>query len=207
MPLPLLFVLVFAAAYLVGSFPTGILVTRARGIDLRQVGSGNTGATNVGRAMGKKWAVVVLVVDAGKGWAMVVLARYLAAALAPESPVFAAGPWLEATAGFGAVVGHSYSLFLRGRGGKGVATSLGAALGISPPAALASAALYLLLYLLLRISSVGSLAGVCAFPLFLWLLGPTLPAYVTYGIVTAVLVVMRHEDNLKRLIRGEELKA
>jgi acyl phosphate:glycerol-3-phosphate acyltransferase len=195
-PGALMIALSLVLAYLFGSFPTGVLVTRARGVDITKVGSGNTGATNVGRALGKHWAVLVLLVDAGKGAAAVLVAR----ALAPS-------PWVVAAAGLTAVLGHSFSVFLRGKGGKGVATFLGAALAIAPLPTLGAAALYLVIYVATRISSVGSLAGVCAWPALLWVIGPQQPAYVAFGVAAAVVIVLRHRDNLRRLARGEELKA
>jgi glycerol-3-phosphate acyltransferase PlsY len=187
---------VVAGAYLVGAFPTGVLLARARGIDLRKVGSGNIGATNVGRAMGKRWAAVVLVIDAAKGFLPVIAARALGL-----------GPWVEAAAGVAAVVGHSYNVFLRGQGGKGVATSLGGAIAISPAAAAIAFALYALIYVAFRISSLGSLSGVISFPAALLLLGHRHPAYLAFAAAAALVVVLRHRDNLRRLVRGEELKA
>jgi glycerol-3-phosphate acyltransferase PlsY len=188
--------LLVVVAYLAGSFPTGVLLARARGVDLRKVGSGNVGATNVGRALGRPWGVFVLVIDAAKGYLPVLLAKLLGQ-----------GPWVLAVVGLAALLGHSFSVFLRGKGGKSVATALGAALAIAPLPALGSLALYLILLLTLRISSVGSISGVLAFPLLVWLLGPRVPAYYVYGFAAAALVIVRHIDNLKRLIRGEELRA
>ena len=188
-------VLLIVGGYLVGSFPTGVLIARARGIDLRKVGSGNIGATNVGRALGKRWAIAVLIVDAGKAYGPVLLARRLGA-----------GPWTTAAVGLSAILGHSFSVFLRGRGGKGVATSLGGALALAPVPALGALGVYVVLVAALRISSVGSLAGVSAFPLLVWLLGRREPAVIAFGIGAAALVIVRHKDNLKRLARGEELK-
>jgi acyl phosphate:glycerol-3-phosphate acyltransferase len=191
--IPALLVLV---AYLLGSFPTGVLLAKARGVDLRKVGSGNIGATNVGRALGRGWGVFVLVIDAAKGFLPVFIAKLLEQ-----------GPWVLAAVGLAALLGHSFSVFLRGKGGKSVATALGAALAIAPLPALGSLALYLILLLTLRISSIGSISGVLAFPLLVWLLGPRVPAYYAYGLAAAALVIIRHIDNLKRLIRGEELRA
>jgi glycerol-3-phosphate acyltransferase PlsY len=183
------------AAFALGSVPTGMIVARARGVDLRKVGSGNIGATNVGRALGKKWAIFVLVADAAKGYAPAALAaRWLP-------------PFGVAAVAIAAVVGHMFSVFLKGRGGKGVATSLGAALALSPLAALACAGLYALLYAMVRISSVGSLVAVSSFPLALYLTGDRERAHYLFAGTIAVLVIARHKDNLRRLARGEELKA
>ena len=189
--------LLWIAAYVLGSIPTGILVARARGVDLRSVGSGNIGATNVARALGKGWAILVLLCDALKGFAPVFVGRRLG--------VFA--DWQVALSGLAAIVGHMFTVFLRGRGGKGVATSLGVALAISPPAALAGFALYVLAYLTLRLSSVGSLLGIWSFPVFAALIGGVAPPYLAMSIGTALLVTVRHRDNIRRLLRGEEKRA
>jgi glycerol-3-phosphate acyltransferase PlsY len=183
------------AAFAIGSIPTGVIVARGRGVDLRQVGSGNIGATNVGRALGKRWAIFVLVADAVKG--------YLPAALAQRW----LPPMAVAAVAIAAILGHMFSVFLKGRGGKGVATSLGAALAIAPIAALCCAGLYLLLYALFRISSVGSLVSVAAFPLTLWATGDRQRAHYYFAVAMAALVIARHKDNLRRLARGQELKA
>ena len=185
-----------AAAFVLGSFPTGMVFAKARGVDIRKVGSGNIGATNVGRAMGKGWAVLVLIIDAAKGLGPVLLARALDQ-----------GTWMTGLCGFAAIAGHSFSVFLGGKGGKGVATSLGAAVGMAPLPALGSFAIYAVLYLIFRISSVGSLAGVIAFPILISVLGPREPALIAFGVATALLVIWRHQDNLRRLIRREEFKA
>jgi acyl phosphate:glycerol-3-phosphate acyltransferase len=181
------------AAFAVGSFPTGIIVARLRGVDLRKVGSGNIGATNVGRAMGKTWAALVLVVDALKGYGPTALAAHLGVP-----------PLAVAAVAITAVLGHMFSIFLKGRGGKGVATSLGAALALAPLAALACAAVYAVVFALVRISSVGSLSAVLAFPAALALLGDRQPPHYAFAAVMAILVIARHKDNIRRLARGEE---
>ena len=195
-------ILLCVAAYLGGSIPTGILVARARGVDLRKVGSGNIGATNVGRALGRGWAIAVLLGDALKGFAPVFVGRVL---LLPR--LRGLSPWVVAMAGLGAITGHMFTIFLRGRGGKGVATSLGVALAISPLAALCGFGLYILAYVTTRISSIGSLLGVWSFPLFATLLGGVPRAYLALSIGTAALVTIRHRANLQRLWRGEEKRA
>jgi acyl phosphate:glycerol-3-phosphate acyltransferase len=184
------------AAFLLGSFPTGVVVARSKGVDLRKVGSGNIGATNVGRALGKGWAVVVLLVDACKGAAPVLLTEHLLA-----------DPWLPGLTGLAAVFGQTFSIFLRGRGGKGVATSLGAGIALAPPAALCCLGVFLLVYTAFRFVSLGSLLAMATFPFFLWLFDlATLPRLV-FGIAIPVLVAVRHKDNLKRLLRGQEHRA
>jgi glycerol-3-phosphate acyltransferase PlsY len=185
-------------AYLLGSIPTGVLIARARGVDLRTVGSGNIGATNVGRALGRPWAILVLVCDASKGFLPLLVGRKLL-------------PWLSPTAvalaGMAAIVGHMFTVFLKGRGGKGVATSLGVAVAISPLAALLGFTVYLITYLTLRLSSVGSLLGVWSFTLFAFLLGNIPAAYLTLSVAAASLVTFRHRENISRLLRGEEKRS
>jgi acyl phosphate:glycerol-3-phosphate acyltransferase len=183
-------------AYIAGSIPFGLVVARAKGVDLRAVGSGNIGATNVARALGKKWAIAVLIADAGKGFVPVWLGRHLG---------------MDATrvalAGLAAIVGHMFTIFLRGRGGKGVATSLGVAIALSPPAALCGFCLYALAFGLLRLSSVGSLLGIWSFPVFASLFGGLPRPYVYLATAAAALVTLRHRSNIGRLLRGEEKKA
>jgi acyl phosphate:glycerol-3-phosphate acyltransferase len=200
LPPVLVIALLVLAAFVLGSFPTGVILARARGVDLRQVGSGNIGATNVGRALGRPFALLVLTCDAIKGYLPVWLAGRLGL------PFLA---WALGAVGLGAILGHSFSIFLRGRGGKSVATSLGAALAIAPLPALCAAALYVVMLALFRISSVGSLLGVWAFPAALLVLdrGPDLPAQLAFAVTTAIIVTVRHRDNIQRLIRGQELKA
>jgi len=193
---PMLTFAVLLAAFLVGSIPTGVLVARSRGVDLRKVGSGNIGATNVGRALGKKWATFVLIVDAGKGaLPVLVIGRYLS------------DPWLPALAGLAAVLGQVFSIFLRGRGGKGVATSLGAGLALAPLPALACLGTFLVFFAAFRIVSIGSLAAVTCFPLFLWLFHLGTAPRLTFALAVAVLVIVRHRANMGRLARGEEHRA
>jgi glycerol-3-phosphate acyltransferase PlsY len=184
------------AAYVAGSIPFGLVVARAKGVDLRAVGSGNIGATNVARALGKPWAIAVLLADAAKGFAPVTLGQHLGL---PARDV--------ALAGLAAIVGHMFTIFLRGRGGKGVATSLGVALALSPTAALCGFGLYVVAYGLFRLSSIGSLLGIWSFPVFATLLGGLARPYVVLATVAALLVTVRHRQNIARLLRGEEKKA
>ncbi|HEV3031212.1 MAG TPA: glycerol-3-phosphate 1-O-acyltransferase PlsY [Polyangia bacterium] len=188
--------LLYAAAFVAGSIPFGLVVARAKGVDLRAVGSGNIGATNVARALGKPWAIVVLLADAAKGFVPVTLGQHLGL---PARDV--------ALAGLAAIVGHMFTIFLRGRGGKGVATSLGVALALSPPAAMCGFALYVVAFALFRLSSIGSLLGIWSFPVFATLLGGLARPYLVLATVVALLVTVRHRQNIARLLRGEEKKA
>jgi glycerol-3-phosphate acyltransferase PlsY len=189
-------ILFLIGAFLLGSFPTGVVVACAKGVDLRKVGSGNIGTTNVGRALGRGWAALVLLIDAGKGALPVVLA----AGLFEQT-------WLPAAAGLVAALGQVFSVFLKGRGGKGVATSLGAGLALAPLPALACVVVWVALFAAFRISSIGSLAAVASFPTFLWLFRAGSFANLTFAAAVALLVFWRHKDNIRRLVRGEELRA
>jgi acyl phosphate:glycerol-3-phosphate acyltransferase len=188
--------LLAAAAYLLGSIPFGILVARAKGVDLRKVGSGNIGATNVARALGKGWAVAVLAADAAKGFVPVWLGRRL------ELP-----PAAVALAGGAAITGHMFTVFLRGRGGKGVATSLGVALALSPVAAVVGFGVYVVLYAATRLSSLGSLLGVWTFSIVFSLRGAPPRPLIVLALGGAALVTLRHRQNIGRLLRGEEKRA
>ena len=190
----LLAVVLCLGAYVLGSIPTGLLVGRARGVDIRAIGSGNIGATNVARGLGRRWAALVLVADALKGFVPVFVARQLGGV----------PPTAVALVGLCAVVGHMFTIFLRGHGGKGVATSLGVAFGLSPPLALLALGVYALAVALTRRSSVGSLLGMWSFPVLATALGGVAREFVALSIVTAALVTFRHRQNLRRLWRGEE---
>jgi len=180
------------ASYLAGSVPFGLLVARAAaGKDVRTVGSGNIGATNVARAAGRAAAAVTLLLDALKGF----LPAMLASRTFDE-------PWAPAACGVSAVIGHCYPVWLRFRGGKGVATGLGVSLALAPIAAVCGAAVWVLLYKLLRISSVGSLAGVAT---ALLVAAATAPRWSIAALAAiALLVLLRHRGNLVRLLRHEE---
>ncbi len=193
-------VLLVVVAYLSGSVPYGLVLARlVAGVDIRTVGSGNIGATNAARAGGKVLGVVVLALDVLKAVVPVVVARRLMAG-SPE-----AGLWLTAVA-VAAFAGHLFPVWLRFHGGKGVATGLGIFLVLAPWAAVAGAATYAVLYLVTRISSLGSLAGtlVCCVGTFLWH-GVRNPISWA-GLAISLLVVWRHRENIRRLIRGEEKK-
>jgi glycerol-3-phosphate acyltransferase PlsY len=184
-----------ALGYLVGSFPTGVVVARLKGVDVRQVGSGNIGATNVARAIGKGWGAVVLAIDAVKG----------------AVPVWLAGrvfeleaEWVAAVA-FLAILGHVFPVWLRFRGGKGVATGLGVFAALDPVAAGVAGAIWLALYAVFRISSLGSLVAATSIPLTMVMRGAPRP-YLALAAVVLAVVVWRHRGNIRRLLRKEETR-
>lgn len=180
------------AAYLLGSIPFGLWIGLARGVDVREQGSGNIGSTNVARSVGRPWAVLVLLLDATKGYLPVwAVTRSGCAEL-----------WVGVVM-FTAVCGHVFSLYLRFRGGKGVATGLGVLAAVSWPAALAGLAVYLVTLAAKRISSLGSLLGVSAAVVVLWVMAA--PAAHRWAMVAiALLIFFRHRENLNRLLRGTE---
>ncbi len=188
--------LLVAAGYLCGSVPFGVLLTRLRrGVDVRGSGSGNIGATNVARVAGKKLGAVVLLLDAAKG-ALPVLASLW---LVPDSPR------LHAFVGLAAFLGHVFPVWLKLRGGKGVATALGVLLVLVPWAALSGAAVWLACVLVLRISSVGSLlGGLVAVAVAFFTARQDAYALLTAGLFGMMLFT--HRGNITRLLRKSERK-
>ena len=181
------------AGYLLGSIPFGLVLTRLAGLgDIREVGSGNIGATNVLRTGNKVLAALTLILDSGKGGA----AAWLAA-----------GAWgMEAglIAGFAAVLGHNFPVWLKFRGGKGVATTLGVLLVTAWPVGVAACATWLLVAGTFRYSSLAALGALAAAPVYAEYLVGRPVAVMAGGL--AVLAIIRHHENIGRLIRGEESK-
>jgi glycerol-3-phosphate acyltransferase PlsY len=192
---PLLVAAALVVAYLSGSVPFGLLVARARGVDVRAVGSGNIGATNVARALGRKTGALVLFLDALKGF----LPAFAVRTFWPELPLVAAG------AGLFAILGHVFPIWLKLHGGKGVATGLGVFLALSPLATAVAALLFFAVYATKRIVSVGSLAAATALPVAMLALHEP-PPYVALGAAVWLLVMVRHRTNIQRLLRREERK-
>ena len=181
--------------YALGGIPFGWLVVRwLRGADVRQEGSGNIGAANVLRTSGWGLGLAVLLLDAAKGWAAVMIACNLT-----ERSV----PW-AAAAGLAAMFGHSFPALLKFKGGKSVATFFGAFLAISPATLGAVTVLYLAAVLVTRMSSVGSLLAVGTFPFGIWLIEHPEPVVVLISAAAAVLVIWRHKENLRRIREGDE---
>jgi glycerol-3-phosphate acyltransferase PlsY len=183
-----------AAAYLIGSIPFSFLVARAFGVhDVREVGSGNVGATNVLRSAGRAAGTLALLLDVGKGAA----ASALAGRLAPGEAT------LPAVAAVAAVIGHMYPVWLRFQGGKGVATGFGAFAPLVPLAALGAVVAFALVALTMRLVSLGSIAGGIALAALALALRGADPVALA-AVFTAVLVVFRHRSNLRRILEGTE---
>ncbi|MBI3745668.1 MAG: glycerol-3-phosphate 1-O-acyltransferase PlsY [Chloroflexi bacterium] len=195
-------VLLVVLAYLAGSIPFGVLVARLTGgPDPRTVGSGRTGGTNALRALGRKWAAVVVTGDLAKGALPVLLARVVTGG---DSVV-------EVACAFAAVVGSSRSIFLGFGGGRGVGTGVGTMLVIQPVAVVLAAPVFVLAILVTRYVSLGSLLGSAAmFPamLLIWAVasGAVPPAYLVWAAVGPVLIWLAHADNIERLLHGKERK-
>ncbi len=182
-------------AYLLGSIPTGVIVAKAFGsIDPRTQGSGNIGATNVFRTGGKKLGIITLTGDVLKGLIPVALAKgYVASSF-----------WIGAIA-LAAFLGHLYPIFLKLKGGKGIATGLGVFLALSPFPALLSLGVFAAVVYKWRFVSLGSLTATAAFPLFLFLANAH-PNFILFAVIIGVLIFYRHRDNIARLRAGNESK-
>ena len=184
------------ASYLVGAIPFGLLIGRLAGIDVRASGSRNIGATNVTRLLGKKFGVITLVLDCLKGFIPI----FLASRLLPEGPNREV---ILLLCGILAVVGHMFPVYLGFKGGKGVATGLGVFLFLSPAAIGISLIVFVATVALSGFVSAGSLLASALFPLWLWFLGEASPSIITGGII-ALLIWIKHHENIARLIRGQE---
>lgn len=183
------------AGYLIGSIPTGLLIIRwLRGVDIRTVGSGNIGATNVYRVAGLPVAILVLLIDVLKGAGPVLLARTLAVP-----------PWGEVLAGLAAIIGHNWSAFMRLAGGKGIATSFGVLAALSPAAAGVALAAWLVIAALTRYASLASILAMATVPLTMGLRREPWE-HLAFGGLALVFSAYRHKLNIVRLFAGTELK-
>lgn len=190
---PLLVVIV---AYLIGSIPFGYLIVRQKvGDDIRETGSGGTGATNVSRRAGKAAGVLTLVLDALKGSAAVLIAKTVVG-----------DEWAIALAAIAALVGHIFPVWLGFRGGKGVATGVGIFLVLAPIALLCAGVIFVVVVALTRYVSLGSIITAALVPLFIWLLNADLLPLQTAAVVGAMLIIFAHRGNIRRLAQGTEPK-
>jgi len=197
-------VVVLLASYLVGGVPWALVVgRRLHGIDLREHGSGNLGATNVFRTLGARAAILTLLLDASKGAVAVVGAGIAVSADTFGTPVH---EWTRVGAMLAAVLGHSYSPYIRLSGGKGVATSAGALFVLTPVAAAIELCIFAVIVGTTRIVSLGSVIIALLYPLLvLWLYPGDVPILITITGLAA-LVIWRHRSNIVRIVRGEERK-
>ncbi len=189
------------AAYFLGSIPFGLLAGYAvKGLDVRKHGSGNLGATNVFRVVGKKWGIAVLLLDALKGYAACAAAVYAVPSL---------GPYARLAIGMTAILGHVFPVWLGFKGGKGVATSLGVFLALIPGPAGLTFGLWIVVFVLFRIISLASLIAACVFPAviaFLMYDRPEFHAYLGISLLLAGFIIYTHRANIQRLVHHEEKK-
>ncbi len=186
--------LLIILSFIVGSIPVGMIIARIKGVDLKKVGSGNIGATNVLRTMGKGSAIITLIGDITKGVIPVIAGKYFIGNIAMEGII-----------GLSAILGHNFSIFLGFRGGKGVATSIGVLLIYSPMAAIITIALWLITVLATRYSSLGAIISFGVLPICIYLFDYSTEKLIT-SIMITTLLILRHTANITRLINGTETK-
>jgi glycerol-3-phosphate acyltransferase PlsY len=206
-----IFALAIIAAYLLGSVPFGVIIAKAHGKDLRSIGSGNIGATNVSRALGRRWAYMCFLLDVLKGLVPMLATRSL------TTPLSVVVLWLWLAVGCAAILGHIFPIYLKFKGGKGVATSLGVALGLWPYYTICAAfalLVWVVVVLIWRYVSLASIAASITFPVTLILAILTAPGWsfatlwplLIAAITIPLMVIVRHRENIKRLIAGTESK-
>lgn len=193
------FILLVIFSYLVGSIPTAYLTGRLlKGIDIREVGSGNVGATNVFRTVGKTTGVIVLFIDITKGVVPVVIASRIF----PE-------PYTEAAqilTGIAAICGHNWTVFLKFKGGKGVATSTGVVLSLVPMAALTALGIFIATVAITRYISVGSIVAAAILPILVKIMYPSQNVLFIFTLLLSLLIILKHKSNIQRLLKHEEHK-
>ena len=188
-------IILLIAAFVLGSIPFGIITAKAKGIDLKKIGSGNIGATNVLRSLGKWPAVITLLGDILKGTLAVAIGKYTGVA-----------PLYEGLIGISAILGHNFSLFLGFRGGKGVATSLGVLVIYAPPAALVTLIIWIGVVLFTKYSSLGAIVSFALLPFNVMLFNFEDKTKIFISILISLFIILRHMDNIKRLMNGSERK-
>jgi len=185
------FILLLIISFILGSVPFGIIVAKTKGVDLKKVGSGNIGATNVLRSLGKWPALLTVLGDILKGTAAVAVGRY-----------FGLGPFYEGLVGLVAIIGHNFSLFLNFRGGKGVATSLGVLVIYAPKIALLTLVIWFVVVIFTRYSSLGALVSLGLLPINILLFDDK--RKLLAAILITLFTFIRHKDNILRLMKGTE---
>ena len=193
--------MVALAAYLLGSLPTGFLAGKARGVDIRAAGSGNIGATNAFRVLGRKLGTLVLFVDALKGFAACAGLPWLAGRMWAEAPSQALG--LKIVAGIAVILGHNFTCWLKFKGGKGIATSGGVLLALAPAAAATAIAVWLVVVLTTRYVSLASIAAAASMPFAAWFWTGE-PVIISALAILGAMAILKHRSNIRRLLDGME---
>jgi glycerol-3-phosphate acyltransferase PlsY len=193
------------ASYLLGSIPTGFLVGKAKGIDVRKSGSGNIGATNAFRVLGKGAGLFVLVADGLKGWvAVIFIPVFASVCFAATWLDHATWEWLKIVAAISVILGHNYTCWLKFKGGKGIATSAGVLAALVPWAMIVSLATWIIVCLITRYVSLASIAASLILPFAVW----AIPSYawnlVFITALMAALAIYKHKGNIARLLNGTE---
>jgi glycerol-3-phosphate acyltransferase PlsY len=185
--------------------PTSVIIGKKfYGIDIREYGSGNAGATNTFRILGKKAGIPVLIIDILKGFSATSLVLFITT-LVPSTEQFVN---TQLAYGIAAILGHLFPVFAGFRGGKGIATLLGMVLAVHPPAAGICILIFIVILLITKYVSLGSILGSVAFPfLIVFVYHTTIKSLIIFGIAIAILVILTHQKNIERLLRGEESKA
>ena len=197
------YIIVAVACYFLGSLPTGFLLAKARGVDIRSVGSGNIGATNVFRILGKRAGIFVLVVDGLKGWAAVALvSEFVLDHFSPAKDLQTA-EGLQIVAGVCAILGHNYTCWLAFKGGKGIATSAGVLAALFPKVFLTALATFVVVFAGTRFVSMGSMAAAISLPIAAWLFEYSRRMIVVAAVMGA-LALYKHKGNFQRLLNGTE---
>jgi glycerol-3-phosphate acyltransferase PlsY len=197
------YILVAVLSYLLGSIPTGFLVAKARGIDIRSVGSGNIGATNVFRVLGKPAGIFVMLADALKGAVAVLIAVRVIGPWFSGMHGNQANEWYGVCAGVAAVLGHNFTCWLSFKGGKGIATSAGVLLALVPWSLVIILAVWIVLLVLTRLVSLASVCASATLPFAAWMTGESLTMILITGGL-AVLAIYKHRTNIKRLLNRTE---
>ncbi|MBQ2644292.1 glycerol-3-phosphate 1-O-acyltransferase PlsY [bacterium] len=190
-------------AYIIGSIPTGYIIVKSfTGQDIRQIGSGSTGATNVKRVMGKKWFFIVMILDALKGAIPVLVAKYIPYLQTSSEKLMGLTAVIAAIF---VLIGHSKSIFLGFTGGKSVASGVGTILALSPYVGICIAVIWGIITYISKYVSLGSIIALALSPILMFLFGEPI-SYIIYSIIGAIYVIYLHRENIKRLISGNENK-
>jgi acyl phosphate:glycerol-3-phosphate acyltransferase len=194
--------LILVLSYLIGSVPWGYVLARSKGIDIRQQGSGNIGAANVARVMGRNWGYLVFLLDFLKGFLSVELGTMMSANFLDNNILG------SAVAGVACVLGHDYPIWLRFKGGKGIATLAGAVLALLPPLFVSFGVVWVVVFFISRYTSLASISAVSALPIATCLIvtrtAPDFPVLIGFSLLMATLAIWRHRSNIMRLLNGTE---
>jgi len=196
-------ILVIIIGYILGSLPFSFWLGKMKGVDIRRVGSGNVGATNLARSVGAGWGTIAFILDLGKGLLAVVLAGYIFSLFEDN---LTSSAMLKIIGGIMSICGHNWSMWIKFQGGKGVATSAGVFLGLAPIPLVLSLAVWLVVFAFFRYVSLASISSMISLPI--WMLvgigGKVALPIIVFSCIVTVLIIIRHRSNIRRLIQGRE---